>query len=42
MQFCFIKNKLKSLKVAQSKDDYGGGVVNACINGCVSDVVCDV
>ena len=36
------QNKLKSLKVAQSKDDDGGGVVNACMNGCVSDVVHDV
>ena len=35
-------NKLKSLKVAQSKDDDGCGVVNACMNGCVSDVMCDV
>ena len=31
------KNKLKSLKVAQSKDDDGGGVVNACMN---DHVVC--
>ena len=39
-----VRNKLKSLKVAQSKDDYGGiggGVVNACMNGCVIDCVCD-
>ena len=36
------KNKLKSLKVAQSKDDDGCGVVNACMNGCVSVVICDV
>ena len=43
-------NKLKSLKVAQLKDDDGGGVVNASMNGCVSDgvnnvghdVVCDI
>ena len=34
-------NKLKSLKVAQPKDDDGCGVVNACMNGCVSDVMCD-
>ena len=38
-----MENKLKSLKVAQSKDDdggVGGGVVNACMNGCVSEDVC--
>ena len=39
---CCHHNKLKSLKVAQSKDDDGCGVVNACMNGCVSDVMCDV
>ena len=35
------KNKLKSLKVAQSKDDGGGGLVDACMNGCDSDGLCD-
>ena len=32
-------NKLKSLKVAQSKDDYDGGVgvEDACMNGCEND-----
>ena len=39
--YLYILNKLKSLKVAQSKDDDGCGVVNACMNGCVSDVMCD-
>ena len=33
-------NKLKSLKVAQSKDD-DGGIVKACMNQCVSDDACD-
>ena len=36
-----VYNKLKSLKVTQSKDDDGCGVVNACMNGCVIDCVCD-
>ena len=35
------RNKLKSLKVAQSKDD-DGGVMNACMNGCVNDGMCYV
>ena len=42
-----IDNKMKSLKVAQSKDDEGGvgdGAVNACVMMCmiVCCCVCDV
>ena len=39
--FLFSNNKLKSLKVAQLKDDDGGGgVVVGFMNGCESDGVC--
>ena len=36
-----IKNKLKSLKVAKSKDNYGGSVDGSVDAGDVNGVICN-